>query len=400
MDLPSDWLILLWPPITVLMWTIIARAFTCLPAARFAGRASRPPGTPAWGRPRSARAQIVLLALASAALTVLAAAAGLVAAGTREPFRKIAWRGSLHLVLTIEMAELIVLVAWGAWRMTGRLLRPVETVCAELRGIDFTDLPARVSTPRNAREIAGVCQSINNLLGRLNDDKRRIEEIARRRRRFVSDVSHELRNPIAGLRTQVEAAQLEPGRHGPVEVAGPLLAQVRRLQMIIEDMLCLARVQSGTPVRQRFDLATLAETVVSERADPLPVLVHVTRGATVSAVPSHMARLLTNLLDNAQRHSIRLVRVEVRARRTVVELVVSDDGRGIPAADRERVFHRFTRLDEARRLDRSGSGLGLAIARDIAHAHHGTLVVEDSPTGGARFVLRLPRVSHQETGSP
>jgi signal transduction histidine kinase len=113
-------------------------------------------------------------------------------------------------------------------------------------------------------------------------------------------------------------------------------------------------------------------------------------GVTVSCVPHQIARLVNALLDNAHRHAAGKVRVEVHRNTNSAELTVADDGAGITDADRERVFEPFARLDSARSRDRGGTGLGLAIARDIAQAHQGTLDVEDSPTDGACFVLRLP----------
>ncbi|NUS87094.1 MAG: sensor histidine kinase, partial [Streptomyces sp.] len=103
-----------------------------------------------------------------------------------------------------------------------------------------------------------------------------------------------------------------------------------------------------------------------------------------------LSRLLTNLTDNARRHARATVSVGVAVRDGMVELSVDDDGPGIPEADRERVFERFTRLDDARARQDGGTGLGLAIAKDIAHAHGGTLTLHTSPRGGARVLLRLP----------
>ncbi|GII52106.1 hypothetical protein Pth03_04950 [Planotetraspora thailandica] len=327
-----------------------------------------------------------------------AAAFGVVA-GARLPFRGPSWPGSLDLIMTFGIAELIALAGWATWKVTGRLLHPVEAVRAELALIDFTDLPARVSEPRNALEITRLCQTINNALGRLHTAKEELKETAFRQRQFASDVSHELRNPIAGLRAHLEEAQQDPGHALLPDLLGTTLDQVERLQEITDDLLCLARVRGCTPAeRRRFDLAALVQDEIAHRADRLPVRLHLSHGATVVAVPSQISRLLANLLDNAQRHSTHLVCVEVHATHDTVELAVGDDGPGIPVADRERVFQRFTRLEDARRLDHNGTGLGLAIARDIAHAHSGTLNVEESATGGACFILRLPRVPPRGMG--
>ncbi|MEV1172197.1 HAMP domain-containing sensor histidine kinase [Nonomuraea sp. NPDC049784] len=300
----------------------------------------------------------------------------------------------------LQTVELIVLVGWSAWKVAGRLLRPLGTIRAELAVIDFRAVPARISEPGEAQEITRLCRTINKVVGRMSKAKREVEEIARRQRQFASDVSHELRNPIAGLLTHLEDAQQDPRRARLPELLGATLDQVERLQAITDDMLSLARLRTcASAERQQLDLAALVQKEISHRADRLPVRLQLTHGTTVSAVPSQIGRLLANLLDNAQRHSEHLVRVEVRATHTAVELAVSDDGPGIAVDDRERVFHRFTRLDDGRRLDHNGTGLGLAIARDIAHAHHGTLSVEESTAGGARFVLRLPRVRSREKRS-
>ncbi|MBD3144611.1 sensor histidine kinase [Microbispora bryophytorum] len=308
--------------------------------------------------------------------------------------------GSLPLLVALETAELVALNAWVTWKVSKRLLRPLDAVGAELSRIDFGHLAAGISVPRRAQEITRLGRTINQALGRVRKAKEELEEFARRQRQFASDVAHELRTPIAGLRVQLEAAQQDPGEVPLPELLETLLDQVDRLQTITEDILSIARMPNCPPAEWRqLDLAALVKAEIARRADRHPVRLRITHGATVTAVPSQISRLLANLLNNAQRHSRRVVCVEVQAEPTAVELAVSDDGPGIAEADREQVFQRFTRLDDARRLDRHGTGLGLAIARDIAQAHQGTLRVEESTAGGARFVLRLPRVRPTETGS-
>lgn len=220
---------------------------------------------------------------------------------------------------------------------------------------------------------------------------KRLRQALQQQRRFASDASHELRSPVAALRVELEEAQLHPGDHDLGEVLGRALSDVDRLEAIITDLLVLSRAGENTPIEwEPVDLAQLVRTEVFRRADRLDVQLRLAPGVNVNTVRLQLARVLTNLLDNAQRHAERVVRVEVTRDAHTAELAVSDDGAGIVEADRERIFERFTRLDAARSRDRGGTGLGLAIAREIAEGHRGTLRAEDSPIGGACFVLRLP----------
>jgi signal transduction histidine kinase len=141
---------------------------------------------------------------------------------------------------------------------------------------------------------------------------------------------------------------------------------------------------------QQVDLAALVRAEVARRADRVAVRVRSMPGVTVNAVPTQIRRALANLLDNAQRYAEQTVEVHVARKGECAILSVVDDGPGIAEADRERVFQRFVRLDARDGRGGKGSGLGLAIASDIAQAHFGTLRVEDSTAGGARFVLGLP----------
>ncbi|GAA3409206.1 GAF domain-containing sensor histidine kinase [Streptosporangium vulgare] len=211
-------------------------------------------------------------------------------------------------------------------------------------------------------------------------------------RRFTTDASHELRTPLAGLRVTLEEARLHPDETDLADLMEHALGDVDRLQAIISDLLMLARIGAAPPAAlESVDLAVLAKAGTARRTDdPHPARLDLTADVTADAVPEQIRRVLDNLLDNAQRHAARDVLVTVRRAGGMAELSVTDDGPGVPPAEREHIFQRFARLDTARSRDRGGTGLGLAIARDIAHAHHGTLHAEDAPSGGAHFVLRLP----------
>ncbi|GIH29504.1 hypothetical protein Aph01nite_78140 [Acrocarpospora phusangensis] len=212
-----------------------------------------------------------------------------------------------------------------------------------------------------------------------------------RQQRFTTDASHELRTPLAGLRTQLEEAQLHPGETDLPDLLGHALSDVDRLQAIITDLLLLARIEASPVARRKIDLADLAKTEVTRRAcDRLPVQLDLADGVLVEVVPMQIARVLHNLVDNAQRHAVESVVVAVRCEGGWAELSVTDDGPGVPETERDRIFQRFARLDTARSRNHGGTGLGLAIARDIAQTHRGTLHVDDVSPHGARFVLRLP----------
>lgn len=280
------------------------------------------------------------------------------------------------------LPPLVLVVASATWLTTRRALRPVEAIRGEMAEITRSeDLSRRVPEPRARDEIGRLARTTNETLAALQTS-------VERQRRFVADASHELRSPLASLRAQLEVGAAHPEL---LDVAGAV-QDAMRLQRLAADLLLLARLDAGeTPGSGRVDLAGLVREEVSQRAtDRVPVRVSAPEPAEVVGSRGQLARVLGNLLDNAQRHAVDRVEVTVRAGADGAELEVVDDGPGVPVSERERVFARFVRLDEARSGDDGGAGLGLAIARDVAVRHGGTLRVTDAPGGGARFVLRLP----------
>lgn len=294
-------------------------------------------------------------------------------------------------LLVLEAVVFITLAACIVWRIADRLLSPVGCIRATLCSINSNNLSSRVPVPPGNDEIVRLARTINGTLDRLEKADECSNLALTRLRRFTSDASHELRTPLAGLRVLLEEAQLHPSDTELPQLLDEALSDVDRLQTIICDLLLLSGLEAGVPAdRDLIDLSQLVKEEVGQRKDPVPVLLRLETGTTVRVCRIQMTRVLTNLLDNAQRHAKHVVQVEVHRRDATAELTVSDDGAGIPLGDRERVFERFTRLDAARCRDRGGSGLGLAIARDIAHAHRGTLTAGCSLLGGARFVLCIP----------
>ncbi|MFF0009880.1 sensor histidine kinase [Streptomyces sp. NPDC005374] len=280
-------------------------------------------------------------------------------------------------VMLIGLPLLLGVVAWVTWTVTRRALRPVEAIRREMAAITASqDLARRVPVPDTHDEVARLARTTNETLAAL-------ETSVERQRRFVADASHELRSPIASLRTQLEVAAAHPEL---LDLEGAVEDTVR-LQRLAADLLLLARLDAGErPGDGRIDLGELALRESRGRDG-------VTAGAArveVTGSRGQLERVLGNLLDNAQRHARSAVTVTVRRDGAWAVVEVADDGDGVPPADLERIFERFVRLDEARARDDGGAGLGLAIARDVAARHGGTLTVRDAPTGGALFELRLP----------
>jgi signal transduction histidine kinase len=230
----------------------------------------------------------------------------------------------------------------------------------------------------------------------------RAERADRRQRQFVSDASHELRSPIAAIRQHAEVATAHPDRVSTPSLARPVLAEAIRLQGLVEDMLLLARVDERALRldRQPVDVDDLALDEIRRLRAATPLRVHGTGvgAGRVEGDPRMLVRVLRNAGDNAARHARTQVVFSVATDRTGwVEVTVDDDGPGIAPADRERVFERFVRLDQARARDGGGSGLGLAIVAEVVAAHGGTVAFDESDLGGARLRIRLPG---SEDGAP
>jgi len=288
-------------------------------------------------------------------------------------------------LLALGYPILLLLVAGTSYWLTGRALAPVEAMRRRVAGINATDLTARVPVPRSRDEVAQLATTMNAMLDRLGD-------AAEAQRRFVADASHELRGPLATIRAAHEIAVVHPEVTDWSVLHSDVLAELQRVERLVDDLLFLARSDEHGPLSQsqEVDLDDLltAEAGRLRRTTGLQVVVH---EAPVRVVGDHdqLARVLRNLTDNAARHATDRVELWVSRQGTDAVLDVVDDGPGIPAVDRERVFERFVRLDPSRQRGAGGTGLGLAIAREIARAHGGELSVVDHDEG-ARLQLRMP----------
>jgi signal transduction histidine kinase len=286
----------------------------------------------------------------------------------------------------VSVPILLALLAILAWYVVGRALRPVENLrrgASDITGA--AAISARLPVPEGRDEVHRLALTLNDMLGRL-------DAASARQRAFIADAAHELRSPLASLRTQLEVAQHLGARADWPATADGALLDIARLSRLIDDLLLLARLDESAG---RLRLAPVAlDTLALEVAGSyeharVPVRVTADGPSTVDGDADGLRRMIRNLLDNAVRHAFSGVSISVSGSARRVVLSVVDDGPGIPAADHDRVFDRFTRLDSARSADAGGSGLGLAIVRDLVRAHGGSVVLGDAEPG-LRATVRLP----------
>jgi signal transduction histidine kinase len=287
-------------------------------------------------------------------------------------------------------AALIALAWFGVSHVVAHTLAPVTSITRHLAEITADGGGMRLPVPENLDdEIKTLAETANQTLERLEAAMAKQEVAMEQQRRFAGDASHDLRSPITAMRTQVEEAMLHPEQADWPATAAALMASLNRLQAIVTDLLTLTKLDTGAPSHD--EPVNLGELVAAESRRPGPkhIVTRVQRGVVVTGDRLRLARLVTNLLDNAERHAESQITVTVRLHGGQAVLEVLDDGAGIAPDQRERVFQRFARLDASRNIDAGGTGLGLTIARQIAESHGGTLTIEDSDRG-ARFVLRMP----------
>jgi signal transduction histidine kinase len=286
---------------------------------------------------------------------------------------------------TVGIPALVAVVGAATWLSVGRALRPVEAIRSQTARIQASDLSARVPVPESKDEIASLARTMNGMLGRL-------EAASLAQRTFVSDAGHELRSPVAAIRTEIEVAQ----RAGVgASTLSDVLGETERLEQLVADLLVLARADESQLGLRRVEV-DLDDLLEAERVrlDGQLTITSVIVPARVVGDPAALARVVRNLVDNGARHA--RSRLHLACGRDEVPggvwLEVADDGPGIPEVDRERVFDRFVRLDDGRSRGEGGSGLGLAIVRELVRAHAGSVAVTGGcePLPGAHFRIWLP----------
>jgi heavy metal sensor kinase len=300
-----------------------------------------------------------------------------------------------RLALGVGLPLLLVVAAAGGYWLAGKSLAPVAAMSARAREIGSTNLHERLPVQNAGDELGQLATVLNDLLTR-------VEDAFDAQRRFVAEASHELRTPVAVVSGESEHALSRADRPAPElrDSLAVIRAESLRLRAAIDDLFFLARADAGERgVRSdAVDLADIAAATVraaQPRAPEREIRLDVTSGAdtTLSGDAELLRRLLDNLVSNAISYSTPGGAIVVRVSRSGPNVVaeVVDAGPGIPADQRQRVFERFYRGADARRVEGSqGAGLGLAIAQWIAGAHRGAIVADGAPGGGTVFRVTLP----------
>lgn len=299
----------------------------------------------------------------------------------------------LLITLGIGSVLLIFVGAALAYSVTSRALRPVGEITALARTISEQDLHRRVNVRAPDDELGELVRTFNMMLERLESTFGSLH-------RFTADASHELRAPLSVMRSQVEVALNRPREPADYErVLRSVLDQVQHLTRISDQLLLIARADAGElhPEKEDIDVVDFIHELAlpwqaAAETRRLEFAVEVPDAGELRADPELTRRAIDNLLDNAFRYAPELSTVRLAVRQEGLNWVfeVSDEGPGVPAEQRERIFERFARGDSARTRIGGGAGLGLALSSAIATAQGGGLELVDRPGPGATFRLRLP----------
>lgn len=297
------------------------------------------------------------------------------------------------VVLVLGLPLVVLMAGVGGYVLARRALRPIDHLAGEAHRITAEQLQQRLSVPNPDDEIGRLATVFNATLGRLESSFDQL-------RRFTADASHELRTPLAivrGIGEGVVAERRTPPEYE--EAVGSILEEVDRMSNLVDTLLRLSRGDAGT-IRLTQEATNLGD-LAREAAAALGILAEernqtleldISDGPVARIDRLVLREALTNVLDNAIKYSPRGSTVVLRVARTGdgAVIAVRDQGPGVAAEHRERVFDRFYRVDESRTRNGGGAGLGLAIARWAVEVHGGQITVHDGPRGGAEFRIVLP----------
>jgi signal transduction histidine kinase len=299
-------------------------------------------------------------------------------------------------LVALGVPAITLLVALVVWRLTRRAFSPVDAMTRQAETISYSDLHRRIPEPEPEDEIRRLAVVLNRMLDRLDAS-------AARQRQFTADASHELKSPIATLLTMSEVAQTHSAGITTDELAADVAAQTRRLATLVDDLLTLAQSdEHGMRLHKEwFDISDVVNDEITAAAIPIQLDTTHLEPVRMFGDRRRISQVVRNLLDNAGQHAAGSARLDTQLVGDKAIIRVGDNGPGVPEADRERVFERFVRLDEARSRQSGGTGLGLSVVQSIVAAHDGTVTLEDDPRlGGVLVTVTLPVPYGYEADNP
>jgi heavy metal sensor kinase len=300
--------------------------------------------------------------------------------------------GYAWALMIVIPAVLLIAIA-GGWLMSRRALQPVDQIIDAARSIGEQSLARRLPVPETRDELQRLSETLNQMLSRIESAFRRVTE-------FTADASHELRTPVALIRTTAEVALRKPRASEDYRRAlEDVHSESVRTTELIENLLTLARADAGRAALERREIDLVP--IVREAGRQGQKLAHTKNlgfRADVPDTPVHtlgdgsaLRRLLLIVIDNAVKYTqVGEITVRLSAANGHPEVQVSDTGAGISESDLARIFERFYRADKSRNRDSGGAGLGLSIAKWIADVHQGTIEARSEPNRGTTFVITLP----------
>ena len=297
-------------------------------------------------------------------------------------------RSDVEKTFVVVGGATLIAALFAGYLLAARTASPLRRFAETAAEIDSGDLTPRLeASPSDAAELRTLAEAFNHMLDRLDD-------AFARQREFVSDASHELRSPLTAIRGQLEVLAREdsPSAEEVRRVERVAITEIGRVERLVEDLLTLARVDEGVgPALSEIEAGPFLRGLLDGGGGEGIEVGRLAEGP-VRADPDLIAQVVRNLTANARRHAGTGGQVTLSSRAEAGALIieVDDDGPGIPAGERERVFDRFHRSEPSRDRGSGGSGLGLGISRSIVEAHGGRIWVEDSPLGGARVAFALP----------
>ena len=327
-----------------------------------------------------------------------------------ESFEEGVNRRALQLLRTYSFSALGVLFVASlgvGWLIAGRVLAPIDRITAVARDIQATDMSRRIALRGPPDELKDLADTFDDMLGRLDD-------AFSQQQRFIQEASHELRNPLAVIRTNLDVALADPdaSEEDLRQTAEVVNRSVTRMAVLVDDLLAYAREGAPSRPRRRVPLVEVVDDTVAEFGatasarglglEVEPAAVPVQAAAVVLADRVAVRQAVANLVANAVRLAPEgtTVRLALGVAGPWAWVAVDDAGPGIPEGDHERVFERFWRGDGLRARAEGRSGLGLSIVREIAEAHGGEVRLADNGRGGSTFTLWLPAAGSDPTPAP